>query len=131
MKTPALSTVYVDGVRIGLMGDPRPLVAKAVAAAGRTLDVRVVRKRTLDDGGVTVHLDDFIDRTADPAKPIYLVCTPNLRPTAADGTTPADMPKALRAAPTPRATLPVAGSPKGRMSSPDDVGNDAPPEWRP
>ena len=49
MKTPALSTVYLDHERIGLMGDPRPPVAKIVAAAGLAIDVQVVRTRAPDD----------------------------------------------------------------------------------
>lgn len=77
MKTPALSTVYLDHERIGLMGDPRPFVAKIVAAAGRPIDVQVMRTRAPDDmRGVPLQLDDIIDRTADPAKPIYLMSKP-------------------------------------------------------
>jgi hypothetical protein len=94
-KTPAaLSTVYLDHERIGLMGDPRPFVAKIVAAAGRSLDVRVVRTRAPGDvHGTPLQLDDIIDRTADPAKPVYLVSRPG---TAAAGPAGADEAPARR-----------------------------------
>lgn len=76
-KTSLLSTVYLDQRRIGLMGDPKPMVAKIVTVGGRLpAEVRVVRSRTPDDAGTPVHLEDIIDRTADPTKAIYLTCVP-------------------------------------------------------
>ena len=75
MKPAALSTVYLDNQRIGLMGDPRPVVAKIVAAGGRAPHaVQVLRSRSPDSAGTPVQLDDVIDRTAEPTKAIYLTC---------------------------------------------------------
>jgi hypothetical protein len=96
MKTPALATVYLDNEAVGLMGDPRPLVAKVVAAAGKDpLAVRVLRGASPDDrAGTPVFLEDVIDRTAEPTKPIYLTSSPG----AAEGarTSPDAMRSLLR-----------------------------------
>lgn len=78
MKTPALATVYLDEEAIGLMGDPRPKVSKIVAASGkRPESVQVLRGLSATDlRGTPVRLDDTIDRTAEPTKPIYLTSKP-------------------------------------------------------
>lgn len=79
MKTPALATVYLDNANVGLMGDPRPRVSKILAAGGKQPGtVQVVRAYSANDPkGEPVGMEDIIDRTADPARPIYLRCRPN------------------------------------------------------
>lgn len=78
MKLPALATVYLDDQPVGLMGDPKPRVAKVVAAGGkRPGSVQVRRALTPDDAkGRVVQMDDIIDRTAVPTEPIYLLSRP-------------------------------------------------------
>jgi hypothetical protein len=110
MKTPALATVYLDNEVVGLMGDPRPLVAKVVVAAGKDpRSVRVLRAASPGDrAGTPVHLEDVIDRAAEPAKPIYLTS----RPDAAEGTRLA--PDAMRA--PSRAAVAPPGPKAGKRS---------------
>lgn len=74
LKTPALATVYLDNEAVGLMGDPRPRVSKIVAASGRHPEsVQVLRGLSATDlRGTPVRLEDTIDRTVEPTKPIYL-----------------------------------------------------------
>jgi hypothetical protein len=83
MKTPALATVYLDNERVGLMGDPMPRVSKVVAALGKRPDsVHVLRVQSPHDlKGQPVGLEDVIDRTAEPTRPIYLTSKPKA-PTA-------------------------------------------------
>ena len=78
MRTPALATVYLDNEAIGLMGDPTPRVSKIVAAGGKRPDsVQVLRALSpTDQRGKPVQLDDVIDRTAEPTRPIYLTSKP-------------------------------------------------------
>lgn len=78
MKTPALATIYLDDERVGLMGDPMPRVSKIVAAVGKRPDsVHVLRVQSAHDlRGQPVRLDDVIDRTAEPTRPIYLTSKP-------------------------------------------------------
>jgi hypothetical protein len=116
MKTPALATVYLDDEAVGLMGDPRPLVAKVVAAAGKDpLSVRVLRAASPDDrAGTPVYLEDVIDRTAEPAKPIYLTSRPN----AAEGTQAP--PGAMRAPPR------IAVQPPGTEPGQRPIGSSLP-----
>src|SRR5687767_11660550 len=96
MKTPTLSTVYLDNERIGLMGDPKPLVSKIVAAGGKAPEaVQVLRgKSATDTHGQPLRLWDTVDRTEKPETPIYLTCKPkpagpsiagNLEPPSATG----------------------------------------------
>jgi hypothetical protein len=82
MKTPALATVYLDNANVGLMGDPRPRVSKIVAASGRhPSTVRVIRTQSSSDQkGTPVSMEDIIDRTAEPTRPIYLLSRPNAVP---------------------------------------------------
>lgn len=82
MKTPALATVYLDNERIGLMGDPMPRVSKIVAAGGRHPEsVQVLRAHSAtDQRGKPVRLEDVIDRTAEPTRPIYLTSKPSGKP---------------------------------------------------
>lgn len=78
MKTPALATIYLDNQPVGLMGDPLPRVSKVVAAGGkRPESVQVLRALSATDlRGKPVRLEDVIDRTADPTRPIYLTSKP-------------------------------------------------------
>ena len=78
IKTPALATVYLDEEAVGLMGDPRPKVSKIVAAGGkRPESVQVLRGLSATDlRGKPLRLDDTIDRTVEPARPIYLTSKP-------------------------------------------------------
>lgn len=82
MKTPALATVYLDNESIGLMGDPMPRVSKIVAAGGRRPEsVQVLRAQSAtDQRGTPLKLEDVIDRTAEPARPIYLTSKPSGKP---------------------------------------------------
>src|SRR5687767_13362791 len=91
MKTPALATVYLDNERIGLMGDPTPRVSKIVAAGGKRPDsVQVLRGQSAtDQRGKPISLDDVIDRTAEPTRPIYLTSKPNGKPTPPSAALPA------------------------------------------
>ncbi|MEA3136083.1 MAG: hypothetical protein QOC71_364 [Thermoplasmata archaeon] len=84
MRTPALATVYLDNERVGLMGDPMPRVSKIVAASGKRPEgVQVLRALSASDlRGKPVRLEDTIDRTAEPTKPIYLTCAPVPRASA-------------------------------------------------
>jgi len=79
MKTPALATVYLDDADVGLMGDPRPTVSKIVAAGGKHPGtVQVVRTQSSSDQkGRALRMDDVIDRTVEPTRPIYLRSRPN------------------------------------------------------
>lgn len=78
MKTPALATIYLDQARIDLMGDPRPHVFKVVIAAGKDPEtLQVLRAAVPNDAhAVPVHAEEILDRTADPAQPIYLTSRP-------------------------------------------------------
>lgn len=77
MKTPALATIYLDNEAVGLMGDPKPRVSKVVAGGKKPEAVRVLRAASPDDTrGKPVQLEDTIDRTAEPTKPIYLTSSP-------------------------------------------------------
>jgi hypothetical protein len=70
---PTLAPVYLDNQPVSLMGDPRPHVAKVVAAMGKhpeRFDVRRLDSPT--DSGNVVDLEDVIDRTTEPTKAIYL-----------------------------------------------------------
>lgn len=79
MKTPALATVYLDDASVGLMGDPRPRVSKILAAGGKQPGtVQVVRTQSAHDKkGEAVGMEDVIDRTLEPTRPIYLRSRPN------------------------------------------------------
>lgn len=134
-KPSALSTVYFDKQRIGLMGDPRPAVAKVVAAAGHSPEaVQVVRSRSPDSAGTPVRLDDVVDRTADPTKAIYLSAKPKVAPGvgAAESAPPRSIaiPVSLTA-PELRGPLPAQPSPVPPRSAPTPGGTDGPvePEW--
>lgn len=91
IKTPALATVYLDEEAVGLMGDPRPKVSKIVAAGGkRPESVQVLRGLSATDlRGKPLRLDDTIDRTVEPARPIYLTSKP--LPGMASGATPSNL----------------------------------------
>jgi hypothetical protein len=76
MESPPLAPVYLDNQPVSLMGDPRPRVAKVVAASGRpagSYDV-VLLEDEADRSGVLVGLEDVLDRTQEPTRPIYLTC---------------------------------------------------------
>jgi hypothetical protein len=68
-----LAPVYLDDARVQLQGDPRPKVAKIVAAGGKPSEhMRIVRLASLqDETGQTVGLDDVIDRSQQ-RNPVYL-----------------------------------------------------------
>lgn len=71
-----LAPVYLDDARVQLQGDPRPKVAKIVAAGGKVVgdDVEVVRLRDpADERGTPLRLEDVIDRAGQPG-PVYLRC---------------------------------------------------------
>ena len=74
MKLQALAPVFLDDQPVGLMGDPRPRVAKVVLAGGkRPESVRVLRGTSRDDKDAQpVALEDILDRTVEPTVPIYL-----------------------------------------------------------
>src|SRR5687767_9281867 len=82
MMDEKLSVVYLDNQPIGLMEDPRPIVAKVVVASGKVPeDVRVLRGASPGDmEGTYVRSDDVIDRTTDPETPIYLISVPRELP---------------------------------------------------
>lgn len=120
----ALSTVYLDSRRIGLMGDPRPAVAKIIAVGGRVpADVRVVRSTSPDGTGTPVHLEDIVDRTADPTAAIYLTCVPRGERDATPGAAPPDAwPVPLGPAPPMRGPLPEQPSPVPSQQGPPAQG---------
>lgn len=125
-KPATLSTVYLDNQRIGLMGDPRPPVAKIVAAAGQAPDaVHVLRSRSPDSAGTPVRLDDVVDRTADPTKAIYLTCRPKAR--ADVGATAAPSPQVI-AVPLQETAPPEIRGPLPAQPAPVPPRPD-PPEW--
>lgn len=94
MKTPALATIYLDLARIDLMGDPRPHLFKVVIAAGKDPEaLQVVRKQAPDDDhGLPVQAEEILDRTADPAQPIYLMSKPLGRPDLRRNPRPSQVP---------------------------------------
>lgn len=69
-----LAPVYLDNQPVRLMGDPSPQVAKVIAAMGKHPERFDVRRldSPLDAPGNVVDLEDILDRTAEPTKPIYL-----------------------------------------------------------
>lgn len=76
MKTPTLAPVYLDNEPVSLMGDPKPQVSKVIAATGKRpekFDIKLLHSQT-DTEGKQIDLDYVIDRTEEPAKPIYLTC---------------------------------------------------------
>ena len=93
MRTPALATIYLDNEAVGLMGDPMPRVSKIVAAGGKRPDsVQVLRGQSATDArSKPVQLDDVIDRTAEPTRPIYLTSRPKVPPHKPTGTARAGM----------------------------------------
>lgn len=115
MRTPALSTVYVDNQPVGLMGDPFPPVAKILAAVGRHAElVRVERVPSSSAArGTPVALEDVIDRTLAPTQPIYLTCTPKAGEDAGDRPRGHFIawPVLSGPAPRPRGPLPRRGEP--------------------
>ncbi|MFA5945005.1 MAG: hypothetical protein WC876_11140 [Candidatus Thermoplasmatota archaeon] len=82
-----LAPIFVNNERVTLQGEPRPAVAKIVAASGKSAEkVQVVRlKRQTDSNGRPMQLDDVIDRTQQADSPVYLKF---LEPEGAVGTTP-------------------------------------------
>jgi hypothetical protein len=73
MADPPLAPVYVDSEPVMLMGDPRPAVAKAVAASGRNPARVRVRLQDREEGtAIPLELEDVLDRTEVPTRPIYL-----------------------------------------------------------
>ncbi|HUR62226.1 MAG TPA: hypothetical protein VM286_07690 [Candidatus Thermoplasmatota archaeon] len=73
MTPPTLAPIYLDNQPVSLLGDPRPQVAKVVAAMGKHPERFDVRRLDSPAGsGLLVDLEDILDRTAEPTKPIYL-----------------------------------------------------------
>lgn len=139
MKTPALATVYLDNAPIGLMGDPKPRVSKIVAAGGkRPEDLQVLRALSATDlRGKPVQLEDIIDRTAEPARPIYLTSKPT-QFRSSDPEAPSDEGRSVEApsiavpgplrgpAPTPEPPQPLSRPARKTPSSAPSE-----PEWDP
>lgn len=75
MTSPNLKPVFLDNQNVGLMGDPKPKVAKVVAATGKKPEnFRVTLLQSeKDTQGKAVALDFVLDRTLEPGKPIYLL----------------------------------------------------------
>lgn len=78
-----LAPLFVNDARVRVQGDPKPMVAKIVRAAGKDpQDVQVYRLETAQDPtGNRIGVEDIIDRTADP-NPVFLRCLE--RPSTAD-----------------------------------------------
>ena len=78
--TPALATIFLDNAAVGPMEDPRPRVAKIVAATGQRPETVLVWRMTSSDDlkRRPVRMEDVIDRTEQPTTPIYLTSTPNV-----------------------------------------------------
>ena len=73
-----LAPVYLDDARVQLQGDPRPAVAKIVAASGKPApsDSRIVRVSAPGvTEGDTLQLEDVIER-AEQGAPVYLRVVP-------------------------------------------------------
>lgn len=129
MKTSTLSTVYLDRQRVGLMGDPKPMVAKVVIAGGRLpAEVQVERSQSPDVAGTPVDLEEIIDRTADPAKPIYLTCRAR-GPDDQKGEPVYTWPMPGTAVPKLRGPLPALPSPPPRTGPAPGGPDGAGPEW--
>lgn len=109
MKTPALATIYLDLARIDLMGDPRPHVFKVIIAAGKDPEgLQVLRKQAPDDvHGTPVQAEEILDRTAEPAQPIYLTSKPLARPDAHRKPRPTGFPRDPEWTLRPRAARPL------------------------
>lgn len=138
MKTPALATVYLDNASVGLMGDPHPLVSKIVVAGGKHPgSVQVLRTQSAtDQKGKPVRMDDVIDRTAEPTRPIYLRSRPNATavdatgPLAAAGSVYIEFPSPEDAGPRPLGSRPPGGAERdtaGPVPPRRGAGDD--PEW--
>jgi len=73
MKTPTLSPVYVDDEPVSLMGDPRPSIAKIIAATGR--DPKAHKLHESGDGpdlhGPALDPNLVVDRLEDPKRALY------------------------------------------------------------
>ncbi len=74
MNRRTLARVYLDNEPVALMADPKPQLAKILAAAGRAGDaVHVLRLRSPHDAdGRRLRLGGVLDRTEAAHVPIYL-----------------------------------------------------------
>ncbi len=119
VKIPTLATVYLDNEPVGLMGDPKPQVAKIVVAAGRRPEmVQVLRARSANDkGGQPLGLEEIIDRTMEPTVPVYLTCVPKLQPPPIVTNLPPAKEEAPSARPGQGLRVP-ADAPEPRLPSP-------------
>jgi hypothetical protein len=106
---PRLSRVYLDGVPVTLMGDEAtPELSRIIRAGGKRPDrVDVVYLTSpADRQGRRVHVDEVIDRAAEPTRPIYLRTVPRegkpIRTVSEDDPWPPDTPAEL----TPRDPMP-------------------------
>ncbi|HUR64553.1 MAG TPA: hypothetical protein VM241_08745 [Candidatus Thermoplasmatota archaeon] len=66
--------MYLDNEPVGLLGDPRPQVAKVLAAGGHAFErVDVLLLEGRDDAkGIRLDPEDVLDRTEQPTRAIYL-----------------------------------------------------------
>ena len=105
-----LSRVYLDDYPITLMGDEAtPPLSRIIRAGGKKPDrVDVVYLTSPSDrNGRVVDPETIIDRTAEPARPIYLRTIPRpAAPALAAGRIPDLSPPDAPSAPTSRAPMP-------------------------
>ncbi len=75
VQSSALSPVFLDNRPVYLIDEPRPQVLTILRATGaRPSELEISRVRSpAEKGGTHLHLEDVLDRTEDPVKPIYLV----------------------------------------------------------
>lgn len=106
MRKEPLSRVYLDDYPITLMGDEStPPLSRIIRAGGKRPDkVDVVYLTSpADEKGYPVGAEDIIDRTAEPARPIYLRTVPRIvKPETMTPVDTADRPVPLAPAVTPR-----------------------------
>jgi hypothetical protein len=72
MDTEKLAPVFLDNQPVNLK-EPKPKVSAVLSASGKpeTTDVKWLKFQT-DKTGQSLRSEEIVDRTADPAKPIYL-----------------------------------------------------------
>ena len=134
-----LAAVYFDNQRVSLKGDPKPLVSKIVVAAGKSVDVKVLRGQAAQDTrGTPLAPTDVVDRTEAPTKAIWLTSGPSDPSKAKAAQSDVDKPAPAFAVvdtemPEPRGPLApdAEHGPEGGPALPDPVqpsrGGPAPP----
>ncbi|MES2154729.1 MAG: hypothetical protein V4510_06290 [bacterium] len=71
----ALSEVFFDNQPVALAGEAAPQVLEVVRAVGaRPSELEIIRvPSAASTSGTHLHLEDILDRKADPVNPIYLI----------------------------------------------------------